>query len=145
MRFTCGDFTINWQYLEKGIVTGCTVSDILFSPAINLLFKVVEKLRRGVVLASGIKQTSVRAFMDELTITVRSVPEGRWILEDLCKIIAGARMESKPLKSRSLVLRKGRVQDLFCFRIGEELIPTISKRPVKSLGKWYRALLNKRV
>lgn len=94
-------------------------------------------------LQSSIKQTSVRAFMYELTITVGSVPEGRWILEDLG--IAGARMESQPSKSRSVVMRKGRVQDLFCFRISEELIPTVSKRPVKSLGKWYRAELNNRV
>lgn len=144
MRFTCGHFTTSWQRLEKGIVTGCTISVILFAAAMNLLFKSVEKPRRGAVLASGVQQAPVKAFMDDLKITARSVPEGRWILEDLCKIIAGARMEFKPSKSRSLVLKKGRVQDRFRFKVGEELIPTVSERPIKSLGKWYRAELNDR-
>lgn len=65
------------------------VSVILFSEAINLL-----------------------AFMDDL-ITARSVPEGRWILEDLIKRTSWAKMEFKPAKSRSLVLKRGHVQDRF--------------------------------
>lgn len=47
--------------------------------------------------------------MDDVTITARSVPEGPWILEDLAKIIADARMEFKSSMSKSLVLRKGRI------------------------------------
>lgn len=31
MQFTCGDFTTSWQRLEKEIVTGCTISVILFA------------------------------------------------------------------------------------------------------------------
>lgn len=110
----------------------------------NLLVKTVEKPRRGAVLASGIQQAPVKAFMDDLTIMARSFPEGRRILEDLFKIIAGARMEFKPAKSRIIVLRKGRVHDQFHFRIGEDLIPTVSERPIKSLGKWFRVELNDR-
>ncbi|KAJ7995783.1 hypothetical protein DPEC_G00248170 [Dallia pectoralis] len=136
MRFTSGDFTTNWQRLEVGIVTGCTISVILFAAAMNLLVKSVEKPRRGAVLSSGVQQVPVRAFMDDLTITARSVPEGRWILEGLT---TAARMEFKPAKSRSLVLKRGRVQDRFRFKIGEDTIPTVTEKPVKSLGKWYRA------
>ncbi|KAK0136924.1 hypothetical protein N1851_026894 [Merluccius polli] len=83
MLFTCGNFTIDWQRLEVGIVTGCTISVILFSTAMNLLIKSAEKLRWGAVLTSGIQQEPIKAFMDDLTITAKSVPEGRWILEDL--------------------------------------------------------------
>lgn len=54
MRFTCGDFTTDWQRLEVGIITGCTISVILFSAAMNLLVKSAEKLHRGAVLASGL-------------------------------------------------------------------------------------------
>ncbi|KAK0140505.1 hypothetical protein N1851_022523 [Merluccius polli] len=75
--------------------------------------------------------------MNDLTITVKSVPEGRWILEDLVEFTDWARMEFKPAKSRSLVLRRGRVQDQFRFKIREDNIPTVQEKPVKSLGKWY--------
>lgn len=115
-------FTTRWQWLEKGVITGCTVSVILFTAALNLLVKTVEKPRRGAVLASSCQQAPIKAFMDDLTI--RS--EGWWILEDLCKIIVGARMV------QSLVLRKGLVQGRFRFRIGEEFIPTVSE---KELGE----------
>lgn len=77
----------------------------------NLSVKTVEKPRRGAVLASASQQDPVKAFMDDLTITAKSFPEGRWILENLFKIIAGARMEFKPSQSRSLVLRDVCVQE----------------------------------
>ncbi len=142
MRFNSGDFTTNWQRLEVGIVTGCTISVILFAAAMNLLVKSVEKPRQGAVLSSGVQQVPVRAFMDDLTITARSVPEGRWILEDLVELTTAARMEFRPSKSRSLVLKQGRVQNHFRFKIGEDTIPTVTEKPVKSLGRWYRADLS---
>ncbi|KAK0141179.1 hypothetical protein N1851_021821 [Merluccius polli] len=139
MRFTCGSFTTDWQRLEVGIVTGCIISVIRFSAAMNLLVKSAEKLHQGAVLESGIQQAHIRAFMDDLTITAKSVPEGRWILEDLVELTDWARMEFKPAKSRSLVLRSGRVQDRFFFKIREDIIPTVQE---KSLRKWYKADLN---
>lgn len=140
MRFTCRDFTTIWQRLEKGIVAGSYSLLVSFTAAMNLLVKRVKKPRRGVVLA-GVQQAPVKAFMNNLTITARSVPEDWWILETLGKIIAGARMEFKPSKSRSPVLIKGHIQDRICLKIGEELIPIVSKRPIKSLRN-YRAQLN---
>lgn len=70
------------------------------------------------------------------------ISEGRWILEDLVELTKAARMEFKPSKSRSLVLKRGGVQDRFRFKIGKDTIPTVTEKPVKSLGKWYRADLN---
>ncbi|KAK0153168.1 hypothetical protein N1851_005139 [Merluccius polli] len=84
----------------------------------------------------------IRAFMVNLTITAKSVPEERWILEDLVELTDWTRMEFKPAKSRSLVLRRGRVQDRFHCKIREDIIPTVQEKPVKSLGKWYMADLN---
>ena len=42
-RFTVGKYTTNWQRLEIGIVTGRTISVVLFGAAMNLLMKSVEK------------------------------------------------------------------------------------------------------
>jgi hypothetical protein len=137
MRFTVGNYTTAWQRLEVGIVTGCTISVILFAAAMNLLAKSAERVSRGPVMASGRKQPPTRAFMDDMTVTAKTVVEGRWMLEDLERIITWARMSFKPAKSRSLVLKKGKVQDRVKFRVGGQVIPTISEQPVKSLGKWF--------
>lgn len=45
--------------------------------------------------------------MDDLIITAKSVPEGRWILEDLVELTDWARIKFKPEMSRSVVLGKG--------------------------------------
>ncbi|KAK0146619.1 Retrovirus-related Pol polyprotein from type-1 retrotransposable element R2 [Merluccius polli] len=52
--------TSEWHRLEKGIITGCTITVILFALAMNML---------------------VKAFMDDLT----SVPGCQWILQGLEK------------------------------------------------------------
>ncbi|KAJ3585394.1 hypothetical protein NHX12_014113 [Muraenolepis orangiensis] len=44
-------------------------------------------------------------------------------------------MRFKPTKSRSMVLRKGKVVDKFRFNIADTAIPSFSEKPVKSLGK----------
>lgn len=46
---------------------------------------------------------------------------------------------SKPAKSRSLVLKKGKVEDKFRFHTAG--IPTISEKPVKRLGKVFDSSL----
>ena len=49
-------------------------------------------------------------------------------------------MKIKPSKCRSISIVKGKLTHLR-FHIGEEPIPTVSKKPVKSLGRWYDASL----
>lgn len=144
MRFTVGSYTTAWQRLEVGIVTGCTISVILFAAAMNLVVKSAEKASRGPKMKSGVRQPPTRAFMDDMTVTAKSVVEGRWMLEDLEKLISWARMRFKPAKSRSLVLQKGKVQERSRFKVGGQVIPTVSEQPVKSLGKWFTADLNDR-
>ncbi|VDI21700.1 Hypothetical predicted protein [Mytilus galloprovincialis] len=51
-----GDFTTSSQRLEVGIVTGCTISVILFSAAMNIIVKSVERKRRGIWMKSGVRQ-----------------------------------------------------------------------------------------
>ncbi|KAJ3580728.1 hypothetical protein NHX12_034216 [Muraenolepis orangiensis] len=57
--------------------------------------------------------------------------DGQRGLEEL---VEWARMRFKPAKSRSMVLRKGKVVDKFRFNIADTAIPSISEKPVKSLG-----------
>eukprot|EP00066_Takifugu_rubripes_P027132 XP_011616398.1 PREDICTED: uncharacterized protein LOC105418502 [Takifugu rubripes] len=50
-------------------------------------------------------------------------------------------MSFKPTKSRSMVLKKGKVVDRFRFSISGTIIPSITEQPVKSLGKLFDSSL----
>lgn len=132
--------TSDWHKLEVGI-TGCTISVILFAVAMNMIVKSAEPECRGPQSRGGVRQPPIRAFMDDLTVTTESVPGGRWILQGLEKLIRWARMEFKPTKSRSLVLKKGKVTEKFHFSIKGAKIPSLSEQPVKSLGKVFDSSL----
>ncbi|XP_076109046.1 uncharacterized protein LOC143077044 [Mytilus galloprovincialis] len=106
----------------------------------NLIVKSVEKPSRGPLLSSGVRQPPVRAFMDDMTVTAKTVIEGRWTLEELERMIKWASMKFKPSKSRSLIVRKGKVQDE-TFELPGEKIPTVGEKPVKCLGKKFDATL----
>ncbi|GFO10131.1 reverse transcriptase [Plakobranchus ocellatus] len=54
-------------------------------------------------------------------------------------LMSWCRMEFKPKKSRSLSIRKGKVDEATTFTVAEQQIPTVSQEPVKSLGRWYDA------
>lgn len=87
----------------------------LFALAMTMLMKSAEVECRGPLSRSGTRQPPVRAYMDDLTVTTTLVPGCRWILQGLERLITRARMSFKPAKSRSLVLRKGKVADQFRF------------------------------
>ncbi|XP_075313231.1 uncharacterized protein LOC142373743 [Odontesthes bonariensis] len=135
LGFSSGAVTSERHRLEKGIITGCTISVTLFALAMNMLVKSAEPECRGPITKSGIRQPPIRAFMDDLTVTTTSVPGCRWILQGLEKLTTWARMRFKPEKSRSLVLKGGKVTDRFSFFLGGSQIPSVTEKPVKSLGK----------
>lgn len=141
LRFTSGATTSAWHRLEKGIITGCTISVALFALAMNMLVKAPEVECRGPKSSSGIRQPPIRAFMDDLTVTTTSVTGCQWLLQGLERIITWARMMFKPAKSRSLVLRKGRVENKHRFSLDGVPIPSVSEKPVKSLGKIFDSTL----
>lgn len=62
-----------WHQLEKGIITRCTISGILFALAMNMVVKATEVECRGPLSKSGIQQPPIRAFMDGLTVIIISV------------------------------------------------------------------------
>ena len=45
IRFTVDEYTTAWQRLEKGIVTGCTISPILFVMGMSMLTRAAERKR----------------------------------------------------------------------------------------------------
>lgn len=66
-RVTSGNLNSEWHRLEKGIITGCTISVIIFGLAMYMLVKAAEVECRGPLSKSGIQQSPIRAFMDDLT------------------------------------------------------------------------------
>lgn len=75
--------------------------------------------------------------MDDLSFTTTSIPSSRWIPQGLEKLITWARMCFKPEKSRSFVLKRGKVVDRYYFSLAGATIPSITEKPVKSLGKFF--------
>jgi len=141
LRFSTPDFTTVWINVERGIVTGCTVSVILFVLGMNLILKAAEQETRGPKTTSGIRMPPTRGFMDNITITTQSHIQARWILGVLEETASWARMKFKPIKSRYLVLRKGKITPQVALKIQGEDIPRITDNPIKCLGKWFDATL----
>ncbi len=106
-----------------------------------MLIKSAEPECRVPKMKSAQCQPPIRAFMDDLTVTRESVPGCRWILKGLEKLMEWARMRFKPAKSRSMVLRRGKVDDKSRFSVTGATIPTVTEKPVKSLGKVFDSTL----
>ena len=107
LRFTVDQQMTEWQRLKKGIVTGCTVSVLLFVMGMNLIVNAAKRETRGPKTASGAYLPSNRGFMDDLTITTKTHVQARWVLTALDETATWARMRFKPKKSRSLIIKKG--------------------------------------
>ena len=107
----------------------------------NMLVKAAEVECRGPLSRSGVRQSPIRAYMDDLTVTTTSVMGGRWLLKGLERNMTWARMYFKPAKSRSLVLKKGKIMEKVRLTVAGETIPTLSEKPIKSLGKTFNSSL----
>ena len=134
MRMVWGNKTSAWHYLERGIVTCCTISAMLFALAMNKLIKAAEVECRGPTTRSGQRQPPIRAYMDDMTLTSTSVIGARWLLRGIENLISWARMSFNARKSCSQVLKKGKLIEKR-FKLSGEFIPTIKQNPVKSQGK----------
>lgn len=86
-RVTSGSSTSEWHRLEKGTITGCTISVILFALAMNMVVKSAEMECRGPLTKTSARQPPIRAYMDDLTLTTLSVLGSRWILQGLEKLM----------------------------------------------------------
>ena len=140
LRFNVNDFTTTWQNLEKGIMTGCTVSIILFIMSMNIILKRAEQESCGPRI-NNVRQPPCRAFVDDITVITESFIGSKRIVKCLESLARWARMAFKPDKSRSLVLLKGVLQVKQTLTIEGFRIPTLSEKPVKCLGKYYDSTL----
>lgn len=98
IRFTVGDFTTAWQELEKGIVTGCTTSPILFVIGKSLMMTAAERETRGPRTKSRTYQPPIRGFVDDLTVTTTNHVHARWVISSLEETVTWERMKFKPRK-----------------------------------------------
>ena len=113
----------------------------LFVLAMQVILKASEQYASGPQLGDGIGMAPLKAFMDDTTVLTSSAEEAEEMLSRLQELVAWCRMAFKPKKSRSLSLRRGKVDENTKFHIGNQAIPTVSQIPVKSLGRWYDASL----
>lgn len=137
MRFQTAAYVTDWTKLEVGIAMGCTVSPILFVLAMQILLKATEASTVMVKLGKGIVMPPLKAFMDDTTVLANKASMASKILKRLEELMVWSRMKFKPAKSRSLSLKKGKLDEQVQFHIEGQPIPTISEVPVKSLGRWY--------
>ena len=75
--------------------------------------------------------------MDDLALLNTARELAAAILRRLEEYMDWGQLAFKAKKSRSLVLRKGKLDEEFHFSLGEEVIPSVSDQTVKSLGHWY--------
>ena len=64
IRFTTKRYTTEWQRVEKGIITGCTMSVVLFSLTMTMLVMSAKEETKGPTTLSGKQQVNCRLFMD---------------------------------------------------------------------------------
>ena len=65
-----------WHNLERGIITGCTISATLFTLAMKLIIRTAELECRGSVTRSGLRQPPIRAYVDDMTLQPQSAQNG---------------------------------------------------------------------
>ena len=141
IRFTTEHFTTGWQLLEKGIITGCTLSVILFSLTMTMLMLSVKMETKGPKSSSGQQQQNTRLFMDDISTTTETTVQTRYLLGEMENKLDWGRLQAKPEKCRYLAIWKGEVITSN-LSIGGKMIASIAEKPIKYLGKEYNVTLS---
>ena len=141
IRFTTPNFTTKWQKLERGIVTGCTLSVPLFALTMTMLLLSTRKETKGPKVKSGQQQENARLYMDDITTTTRTPVQTNHLLKEIARFFSWARLEVKPEKCRALVIKKGKVINHPIMYNNQQIKP-IQEEPVKYLGKVYNKTCN---
>ena len=141
IRFTTKEFTTEWQKVEKGIITGCTLSVILFALAMTMLVMSAKEETKGPKTLSGQRQVNASLFMDDIATRTENLVQTKYLLDKLVCNLKWAGLSIKPEKSRSLVIIRGKVSNKTPSIEGVP-ITSITEKPVKYLGKLYNKTLN---
>ena len=144
IRFTTNQFTTEWQPVEKGIITGCTLSVILFALTMTMLVMSVKDETKGPKMSTGQRQESCRLFMDDIATTTETTVQSRHLLNKLIDKLKWAGLTVKPEKCRTLVIKKGRISTQ-TLHIEGTPITSITEKPIRYLGKTYNMSLNERM
>ena len=143
IRFTTKNFTTEWQKVEQGIVTGCTLSVILFSLSMTLLVAPCKRETKGPKTETGQRQENCRLFMDDLATTAESLVQTKYLLDSLSVRLEGAGLAVRPEKCRSLVIIKGEVSNKRPVINGNPIV-SVAEAPVRYLGKVFTRSLTDR-
>ena len=143
IRFTTKGFVTDWQKVEKGIITGCTLSVVLFALAMTWVVSSVKKETKGPKLSSGQCQVNSRLFMDDIVTTTETVVQTSLLINKLIGKLDYAGLTVKPEKCRSLVIFKGKVLNKQ-INIKSKPITQLQEKSIKYLGKTYSASLDEK-
>ena len=123
IRFSTNSYTTNWINLKIRIALGFTISPILFVMARAMA---AEDSARPANLGGVCYMLPLKAFIDDTTIFCSNEDETRRMLERLDVLTAWCRMKFKPKKSRSLSVRKDKIDATTTFTEANQQIPTAS-------------------
>ena len=143
IRFTTNKFTTNWQHVEKGIITGCTLSVILFALTMTMLVMSVKNETKGPKTSSGQQQVPIRLFMDDIATTTENTVQTKHLLRKLIDKLKWANLMVKPEKCRMMVIKKGKISTQ-TIQIEGSAITSITEKPIRYLGKTYNMTLNEK-
>ena len=140
-RFSSKEVTSNWQQFEVGIFMGCVISVILFVLCMNLVDEYLTiKIPRSVAyVKDGTPVPPLKLFMDDSCLVTATESDMQVLLSVFGEFVEWARFTVKSSKSRALVLVGGRVVESVSLSFGGELIPNVTEKPIKFLGRWIRA------
>ena len=144
IRFTTNQFTTEWQHVEKGIITGCTLSVILFALTMTMLVMSVKDETKGPKMSTGQRQESCRLFMDDIATTTETTVQTKHLLNKLIDKLKWAGLTVKPEKCRTMVIRKGKISTQ-TIQIEGSPITSVTEKPIRYLGKSYNMTLNEKM
>ena len=116
---------------------GCVISSLIFVLAMEMLLRSTKDTTTKTTVPS------MKAFMNDVMVISESKSHMEKLLKWLQELFKRAVMKVKTSKSRSLSIIKGKCQEIK-FAINNNVIPTIHKKSVKSLGRCYSLPLTDR-
>ena len=113
VRFSTNSFTTDWINLEIGTAMSCTIFPIL-------IVMTMEDSVGPTNLGGSYYMPPLKAFMDDNIIICSKEDETRRMLERLDVLMAWCRVKFKPKKSRSLSVRKGKIDATTTFTVANQ-------------------------
>ncbi|KAL5251266.1 hypothetical protein ACHWQZ_G016834 [Mnemiopsis leidyi] len=146
-RFSSRTVTSEWQQFEIGIFMGCVISVILFVLCMNLGHEYLKtRVPRSIeYFKNDTPVPPLKLFMDDSCLTTANMEDMQTLLNVFQKFVQWSRFRLKSSKSRALVLSRGSAMHWeeegggLCLKLDGEVIPNVSEKPIKFLGRWIRA------